>query len=207
MNLLKDTRCYLAGPVEHDNGASSWRKELAQFLSELGVKVYDPLIKPPWMPSICRVEPSLYFKAMKGESTIIRTGDERDIINKKTTIRANQMMREACMRIVGAVDWLICYLPLQFTAGTFEETYEALRVNKPVLFCCPDGIPSHWVLAATLLEDEEAFLLNWSQVQNRIRAIDQGRMKLDPLKWMFLSWHREGWDNPLGDPEWRNVNV
>jgi len=195
MNLLKDTRCYLAGPVEHDKKATSWRYDVALFLSGIGVKVYDPLKKPPWLDEICHLEPSIYRKAMGGESSI----------TTEQVIEANHMMRVADLRIVHAVDWLICYLPLGFTAGTFEEVYEAIRVGKPVLFCCPDGIPSTWLLAAAATVDtyKECFFDGWDLLKRHVALIDSGGINLDPVKWIFLAWRSEDWNNPLGTPKWR----
>jgi nucleoside 2-deoxyribosyltransferase len=197
MNTLKDTRCYLAGPVEHDPSATSWRHEVAEFLSELDVKVYDPLKKPPWLDKTCHADPSIYRKAMLGESTEMTA---------EQVIEANHMMRVADLRIVHAVDWLICYLPIKFTAGTFEETYEALRVGKPVFFCCPEGIPSTWLLAAAARGDDyqEYFFPSWEHMKAHIRKIDMGSVPLDPIKWIFRAWRSEDWDKyPMKTPRWR----
>jgi len=197
MNTLKDTRCYLAGPVEHDEKATSWRHDVALFLSEIGVKVYDPLKKPQWLDETCHLEPSIYRKTMGGEFTDITV---------KQVIEANHMMRVADLRIVHAVDWLICYLPLNFTAGTFEEVYEALRVGKPVFFCCPDGIPSTWLLAAAARDDnyEDCFFSDWQSLHEYLLAIHKGHVKLDPIKWIFLAWREEDLNkHAFKEPRWR----
>ena len=198
MNTLQNTRCYLAGPVEHDESATSWRLEVAEFLSGLNVKVYDPLQKPPWLDQLCHLDPQLYRKALDGETTELTPED---------VIKANHMMRVVDLRIVHAVDWLICYLPIRFTSGTFEEVYEALRVGKPVFFCCPDGIPSTWLLAAAVKpEDEikEYFFQDWDSMKNHIQLIHRGQVPLDPVKWIFLSWRKEDWESrSLKEPKWR----
>jgi len=206
MNLLKNTRCYLAGPIEHDEKATSWRQDVASFLSTLDVKSYDPLVKPQWLDHICCVEPSLYRKALGG-CTQRDTVRGREVeITPDNVIEANRMMRLACMRIVHAVDWIICYSPIKYTVGTFEEIFEAIRVGKPVFFCCPEGITSTWLLSAVAQntqERSEYFFEDWAALKKRIQEIDIGKIKLDPIKWMFMSWREEDWNNPLKQPTWR----
>lgn len=206
MDLLKNTRCYLAGPVEHDALATSWRQEVAKFLSTLGVQSYDPLIKPPWLDKICHVGPPLYRKAIDSGTQTTTVDDKLITVTERGAIEANHMMRIADLRIVHAVDWLICYLPVAFTAGTFEEVYEAIRVGKPVFFCCPDKIPSTWLLAAAAKHDDykECFFNDWDSLKTHIQEINKGHVKLDPIKWIFLTWHRDNWGKyPLKKPRWR----
>ena len=205
MNLLKNTSCYLAGPVEHDKKATSWRQDVASFLSARSVRSYDPLIKPPWLDDICHVDPSLYKKALDGETQVDEINGKTIEIKPSDVIEANHMMRVACMRIVHAVDWVICYLPIKFTVGTFEEIFEAIRVGKPVFFCCPNGIPSTWILSAVarnMNERERYFFEDWDSLKEHIVSIDMGLVKLDPVKWMFLAWL--DWDKyPIETPAWR----
>jgi hypothetical protein len=205
MNTLQNTRCYLAGPVEHDESATSWRQEVAEFLSGLGVKSYDPMIKPPWLDKICHVGPPSYRKALEHGPQREDLCGETIIINEEASIKANHMMRIADLRIVHAIDWLICYLPVKFTAGTFEEVYEALRAGKPVFFCCPEGIPSTWLLAAAAREDDykEYFFPDWASLKTHLLEIHKGHVKLDPIKWIFLAWREEDWGRPLKKPRWR----
>jgi nucleoside 2-deoxyribosyltransferase len=204
MNLLKDTRCYLAGPVEHDNKATSWRKSVALKLSKLGVKPFDPLIKPPWLKGYCHAHPKEYRRVMDGDESeegYVRTYPKGKVwLQKSNVIAANRDMRKVDMRIVSAVDWIVCYLPVTFTSGTFEEVYEALRQGKPVFFCCPEGIPSTWLLAATGATEHdyhEIFFKDWKSLINHVRKIDKGQIVLDSHKWVFLTWREEGWDLPL----------
>ena len=210
MNLLKDTRCYLAGPVEQVEAdeAISWRKEMASFLSKIGVKAYDPLIKPPWLPPACHVDPKAYIPILEKtqEPTIYTDGMGSDVlITPEVSIEANHYMRMVDLRIVHAVDWILCFLPKKFTSGTFEEVYEGLRVGKPVLFCCPDGIVSTWLLAAVTrgTNHSEYFFSNWDLLKKHVLEINRGQVLLDPVKWIFLAWRGEDWGNPLAEPDWR----
>jgi len=205
MGLLENTRCYLAGPVEHDEAATSWRQDVAAFLSELNIKSYDPLIKPPWLDPICHVGPPAYRKAIEHGPQHETLDGRLILVTEKAAIDANHMMRVADLRIVHAVDWIICYLPIKFTSGTFEEIYEALRVGKPVYFCCPNGIPSTWLLAAAARDDDykEYFFNDWESLKQHILEIDKGCVPLDPIKWIFMAWRKEDWDKPLKKPRWR----
>ena len=205
MNLLRETRCYLAGPVEQvdSNEAISWRHEMASFLSGIGVKVCDPLLKPPWLPAACHADPGVYIPIVEGtQAPIIHDGEE---ITPYVAIKANHQVRVVDLRLVHAVDWIICFLPKKFTSGTFEEVYEGLRVGKPVLFCCPDGIVSTWLLTAVTnrLDYRHYFFPDWARLKRYVLEIDKGQIKLDPIRWIFLAWRKECWDNPLAEPDWR----
>jgi hypothetical protein len=205
MNLLKNTRCYLAGPVEQvdTDEAISWRQEMASFLSTIGVRAYDPLLKPPWLPSACHADPGVYIPIVEGkQDPIIYEGEE---ITSRVALEANHQMRVVDLRLVHAVDWIICFLPKKFTSGTFEEVYEGLRVGKPVLFCCPDGIVSTWLLTAVTkkLDYRQYFFSDWALLKKYVLEIDKGQIELDPVRWIFLAWRGEDWGNPLAEPDWR----
>jgi hypothetical protein len=196
MSILHNTTCYLAGPVEHDLMASSWRNELAIKLSAIGIKVYDPLIKPKWFPSSCRINPAVYREVLRDGPAIAKTicgEDNFTTINVRDVFTANAYMRKVCLRIVSAVDWVICYLPIKPTFGTCEEVYDAIYEGKPVLFCCPDGIPSTWILGAASTADDysNVFFKDWDSLLKHVLKIDKGLIKLDPVKWIFLTWRRE----------------
>ena len=47
MNKLKNTICYLCGPMDRvDDGGVVWRSAITPLLKEMGVGVLDPCDKP-----------------------------------------------------------------------------------------------------------------------------------------------------------------
>ncbi|MEM3116957.1 MAG: hypothetical protein QW136_00955 [Nitrososphaerales archaeon] len=106
---------------------------------------------------------------------------------------ANIEMRKLCLNMVASSDWVLCYLPIRFTAGTFEEIYLAANINKPVFFVVPDGMPSTWVLPifATANDMDNVFFRSWDDFWKFIYRFDAGEIEYDPMKWLPLSYIAE----------------
>ena len=180
-NLLANTRVYLAGAVEHDKGAKSWREQVTDRLYPFGVQVYDPLVKPSWLPEICKKNPALYRPALAGDCAELTKQDVYD---------ANVDVRKLCLAHVGAADWIICYMPIKYTAGTFEELYLAQRLNKPVFFMIPDGVPSTWMLPmfTTPTEQDKVFFKDWDSMFAHLQKINDGSVAVDPYQWVSVTY-------------------
>lgn len=181
MNLLAGTRVYLAGPVEHDPGAVSWRQKITERLNEFNVVVYDPLVKPAWLDPICKLNPQLYRQALSGKTNELTVAQVHE---------ANVMMRRLCMKFVTSCDWIICYHPKMFTVGTFEEIFKAAELDKPVLFCAPDGILSTWALPvfSTPATQEDVWFENWDKMFEYLMKLAVGEKMMDPVKWMPVTY-------------------
>lgn len=181
MNLLRNTRVYLAGAVEHDLNATSWRDLATARLRRMGVYVYDPLVKPSWLDPICKGDPQAYRKVLNGTSSQL---------TKAEVFFANEELRRICLSMVASADWIICYLPIKFTAGTFEEIYLAGNIGKPVLFITPDGIPSTWVppIFTTSSKMDETFFPTWDAFWEHLSAFDAGKVDYDKFKWLPISY-------------------
>lgn len=183
MNLLANSRVYLCGPVEHDPAAKGWRNIITEKLAKYNVQIYDPLVKPTWLPSICKVDPPLYRKVLSGESNQLKTSDVYD---------ANAHIRRICLRLVSSADWIICWLPKLFTSGTWEELYLAAHLEKPVLFCIPDGVPATWILPifANDTTFNDVFFKNWDELLNHVDKLSNGTTIMDPYKWISVCYKR-----------------
>lgn len=177
MNKLSGTSVYLAGAVEHNfDNALSWRDNLTDKLKQYNVTVYNPLVKPSWLPDNCKVDPALYKAVLSGKS---------DTMSKDEVFQATADMRRLCLRMVTSADWLICYMPKIFTCGTFEEIYLAASLEKPVLFCMPDGMLSTWLLPifANSKNMDDVYFYNWDSLLNYIDKLDKGQVQIDQYKW------------------------
>jgi len=181
MKLLKGTRCYLAGPVDNDENADSWRNQItSSLLVPLGITVYDPLVKAEWMTDKTKVNPRLYYEHLySGE-----------IARQEYVFDALAELRAVCMAAVSAAEFIICHLPkTTFTWGTIDEIQHMRKSNKPVFFHAPDGVPSTWGLEqfAKPYNWEQVFFKNWHDLTEHILQIDNGEVELDPIQWFSVA--------------------
>lgn len=178
MDLLKDSRVYLAGAVDNDENRQTWRDDISIFLKKLGVHVYDPLVKPKWLSKSTKVDPSNYFKAFDDGSNI----DE--------VFKSMDEIRTICLAHVAASDFIICHMPMIFTVGTISELERAVQMNKPVLFHCPEKMPpSTWALQhATSETFKQHFFKDWNSLKTHLRCVNSGIVKLDPMKWIHIAY-------------------
>jgi len=191
MNLLKGSSVYLAGAVDHSDNPREWRINIAEsLLSPMGVKVYDPLLKPSWSSPAVKEAPKDFFDSFDrvavGHQTI--TFRDRYLWNGMATIR------RLCLRMVADCNFMIVSLPKKLTFGTLEELKLAVDAGKPVLLYMPDGVISTWLpleLASTLEEYRDSQFQSWSDLYSYLKAIDSGEKDVDKLKWLFLSYHND----------------
>jgi len=181
MNLLHNTRVYLAGPVDHDPDCASWRDAITPELVKKGITVFDPLVKPAWLDSSAKVNPGDYFKALY---------DEESSVSIEESFRGMDEIRKLCLAQVAASDFIICHLPKIFTVGTISELERAAQMNKPVLFHCPDrNPPSTWALQHAKPDSwREIFFDDWAGLLSRLDMIDNGVANIDPLQWVFVAY-------------------
>lgn len=177
MGLLHGTKVYLSGPIEFSNDSKNWRKTISEFLNELDVKIYDPLVKPDWFPDLTKADPSSYLNG----------------INKEN-YDAIDFVRRIDMKYVYDTEWIIAYLPRCFTVGTIEELAAAANMGKPILVVSEDGVPSSWAMAMlSKFEDmSDVFFRNFKDLVDYINKIDNNEISLDPVKWSFITYFNDG---------------
>lgn len=186
-NLLRDTRVYLAGVVECDPiGAVSWRQQMTDQLAKYDLRVYNPLVKPDWLPEYSRVDVQVYKDVLAGKQPKV----DMDL---PTVFEATAAVRRICLRMVSSCDWVICYLPKIFTAGTFEELYLAAQLEKPVLFFVPEGIPPTWVLPIFANPEtmKDTYFKSWDTLLDHVEKLNDGVAYMDPFKWLPVSYTPE----------------
>jgi len=204
MGILAHTTAYLAGPVEAEPNAAEWRSRLTQELSGMDVIVLNPLVKPEWVgsrgrrpqadinekffcrpgtPKVCsnfvgRLVPPSEVETEKGEA--------------EAALQDMHIQRDVCLRMVHATNWCICRLPKSpFTVGTFEELALLSRAGAPVMFICPDGVPSMWLVSMfvdKISDMDDVFFPNEDQLLTAVRHMNEGKRPIDPKKWIFLTW-------------------
>lgn len=123
INPLKDARCYLGGPIEHDpNAHHNWRTEPTKVLVErFGVNLFDPFADPKqqWVPILKEARDKCDFETM--------TNIARDFVSKD-------------LIMVERSDFIVSYLPKGVpTTGTHHEIIFSSNNKKPTLLVCPQG--------------------------------------------------------------------
>lgn len=185
MGKLHGTSVYLAGAVEMvgDENATTWRNEITPILTSMGIEVWDPMIKPQWFPQITGAEQA----SMK--YTLISDSEHE----ASKADHTNKLIRAACLSLAGQADFIICNMPRQFTAGTFEEIYLANQTGKPILFMSDYPFASMWLHSAFTNNNDwrDVFFPGIHSLMNYISKVDNGTVEIDPIKWIFLTWRRE----------------
>ena len=141
MNKLRGSSVYLVGPVDHADNPNAWRQKVTdELLEPLGIKVYNPLVKPTWLDRYsCLDDFSKYYEVLNKINSKCLEKEDIKILN------GMKHVRDFCLRMAEDCNFMIVNLPKTFTVGTFEEIKVATDAGKPVLYHFPDGIPSTWL--------------------------------------------------------------
>lgn len=208
MGLLAGSSAYLAGAIDSATDPNSWRNQITRDLFKpLGIKVYNPLIKPSWMSPNTKADPGLYKKSLQ----VIEQGglngfgkacvDEwnSDEATNAAAIGTSAMIeiRDVCLRMAADASFIVCSLPKTFTVGTFEELGLAKQCGKPILFHMPDGLDSSTWLPVQFSGGffssfyEESYFRGWDSLYQRIRDIDGQVREIDKAKWVFATYFND----------------
>jgi hypothetical protein len=178
-NLLNGRTMYAAGPIEAVyDGGSGWRNELTKKLSDPntginGLRIWNPLIKPKWCTPITADDQRHSLEKFK-DGPIKKFSDD---LNK------NHEIRETCLRLVSACDFIVCALGGP-TVGSFEELAHAAFMKKPVLFL--GGVDSCWRVAQ-FYKNDQIFFHTIDLLVEYLKKIDNGLQEVDNLSWIFLN--------------------
>lgn len=120
--VLKDKRCYLSGPIEHDTSGLDWRVDPSKILrEEFGIDLHDPYCDPKqqWAPRLKEAQQKKDYETM--------TSIAKSFVRKDLTM-------------VDHADFVIAYLPYRVpTCGTHHEIITSNNEKKPTLLVCPQG--------------------------------------------------------------------
>lgn len=182
MNRLNGVTVYLAGAIEHDTNAGSWRDYITKtILKPLGIRAYNPLYKPSFMSPKSRENvANLRLDFNNGNAEAFEVFRE---------------IRDIDRRFAYACDFMICYLPKIMTIGTIEELTIASQSNKPVLLVCPDGLISTWLPAMLSNSRKEYYkhihFTDWNSLDLYLNKLNSNLIEVDKLKWIFLSYFED----------------
>lgn len=176
MNRLKNQRTYLAGAMDRvpDRG-SSWRENITPFLNNLGIKVFNPLVKP----TTVGLE-DYHVGLMKKQLKENHRYDELSEVMR--TIRSTDL------RLVDISDFIIVNLDLNVHAcGTYEEISLANRSKKPILIHVEQGKQQtpDWLFGAI---PHEWFFSNWNDLKDYLISIDKDSEIDKKNRWQFFNY-------------------
>lgn len=183
MERLKNTRVYLAGPVERDEACAPWRDQISEKLAPMGIDIWSPLNYPEWFSEACggNISPELQRGDKEALIRLVKNyqwaGDRR--------LDRNQVIRDTCLRLVSASDWVICKVGGP-TVGTFEELAIARQQGKPILFFSDEeDLDSCW-RAAQFYNNDRIWFNSMDELMDEVKSIHSGDRNVDRLSWIFI---------------------
>ena len=166
MSILKNTRLYISGPIEHGISGFNWRTEpIKVFTQEFHMDVFDPFDDPKqqWTSSLSEAREKKDYDTMRN---ICKAFVRKDLA------------------IVDRCDCLIGYLPKGVcTTGTHHEIINSSNAKKPTLLVCPEGkecVPL-WYFGFI---NHNSMFGSWEDLYVYLREVNAGLHK-DNDRWSF----------------------
>lgn len=173
MNLLKNSWTYLVGNLEYTEDGHQWREQVANNLSSLGVKCFDPN------------KEHFVNQPSEDQKTRNKLKEARAAGNWDFVCKEMRAIVRRDLRYVDSSNFIICRLEPQLpTFGTTWELCEAARQRKPVLFYLKDKTEFPMWFAGIFNMD--LVFENWPQMFSYLIKIDRGDIYADPKYWKIL---------------------
>lgn len=173
MNYLKNSLCYLSGPIDFakDDGVS-WRNIIQERTRDLKIKYLDPCQKPGAILSESSDE-KLKVKKLKDEGKF----EEVTIFAKK--------IRRLDLRYVDLSDFVILYVDTDIhMCGSYDEAIMAERQSKPVLCLLKNGKKNAPLWLFGIVKWHEMFD-SMSELIQYLDDLNSGRIALDK-RWILI---------------------
>lgn len=175
MNRLKNQRVYLAGAMDRvkDRG-TGWRSNITPFLQNLGVKVFNPIIKPSDI-GLEDKETHLLKTELKSQKKY----------NELSTIM--KTIRSVDLRLVDICDFMIANLDINVhPCGTYEEIFWANRSKKPILIHVVQGKHNtpDWLFGTI---PHQMIFSEWDDLFNYLEHINSCESINTYRRWSFFS--------------------
>lgn len=173
-NILKNSRVYLAGNLEHSDNPDSWREKVHRELSPLSIKILDPTKK--------------VF-----ENQVLETKEDREHLKYLREQGYLGAVREYMMGVVqkdlrqiDLSDFVIFNIEVEKpTFGTNHELIVSIQQKKPIFVAVGDlkKIPL-WFLG---IIKPQYFYNNVDEIIQKIKSIDSGETVIDSDRWRLLN--------------------
>lgn len=173
-NLLKNSYCYLVGPIEYSSNCFDWRLAITESIKHLGIKCFDPNMDH-FVNQPTETQNDRDILKIKRE-----IGDWEYISNyMKSVIRRDLRMVDLSTFIIGKID------PETPTFGTIHEIVIASMQSKPILIYT-DNKKKFPLWLAGLLNMDLVFE-KWEDIINYLIDINSGKLYADPKYWKILT--------------------
>jgi nucleoside 2-deoxyribosyltransferase len=174
MNRLKNQRVYLAGAMDRvaDRG-TTWRDNITPFLENLGIVVFNPIIKPT---DIGLEDHDTHILKTKLKQQ--KRYDELTSVMKP--------IRAVDLRLVDRSDFLIVNLDLDVhPCGTLEELFWANRLKRPILIHMVQGKHNapDWLFGTI---PHQMIFSNWEELKNYLTLINSAENIDTHKRWYFF---------------------
>ena len=175
MNRLKNQRVYLAGAMDRvaDRGAT-WRDNITPFLNDIGVVVFNPIIKP--------TDIGLEDQDSHTIKTKLKQQHRYDELSSMM-----KTIRSVDLRLVDISDFLIVNLDLNVhPCGTLEEIFLANRQKKPIIIHMVQGKDQtpDWLFGTI---PHQMIFSNWDDIKSYLIHINNSE-NIDTYKrWYFFN--------------------
>lgn len=178
MNRLKNTICYLCGPMDRvPDGGIEWRKTITPILKDIGIGVLDPSDKPTTFAQ--------------------EDSNFRDKINlfklEKKFDEVKKPMRDIAavdLRMVDIAHFVIMYMDMDVhMCGSYHEAFVAIQQKKPLLVVCKQGkehMPN-WMFGVM---PHEHMFSNWLDLINYISNVNMGHETKHYNRWRFFDFEK-----------------
>lgn len=167
MNILKDKRAYLSGPIEFGSNFN-WRTEPTRVLTErFGINLFDPFADPKqqWVPTLAKAREQKDYVTMNKIAKIFVRKD---------------------LAMVDRADMLIAYLPHKVpTTGTHHEIINSNNAKKPTLLvtdCNDIGYIPLWYFGFI---PPEFMFPNWNSLYSYLESVDEEKHR-ENNRWSFI---------------------
>lgn len=173
MNILRDTKSYLIGPMQYGDGRI-WREDMTVFLKQMGVTVFDPY-KKPFINA-----PDEDENTHKRMYSLMKSGEYDEVASHF------KMVRSFDLSMVDRSDFIICYLdPKIPTFGTVEELAWSIRCKRPVFIVIEGGKQNTplWVMG---MLPHKYIYNNFEEVKSVLTNIDTGVKSIDSDRWRLF---------------------
>lgn len=175
MNLLKKTRCYLAGNIEYSSDSKNWRKTVKQELEKIKIKVFSPL--------------DITFEDQCKETDITKEFliQKRHFGEKEDLDYVSKYMQSIVrkdLRMVDLSDFVIFKLEIDKpTFGTMHELVICSSQKKPIFIILDKKKCPLWLYGIVSYLD---FYDDEDEVIDVIYKINKGELMMDQEKWRLL---------------------
>lgn len=171
--MLLGTRTYLVGHMQYKDG-SEWRKTTRLSLESMGVKVYDPYLKP-YLESV--EEGPAEFQKLKN----LLESDDLDGVRERFS-----KVRNYDLALVDKSDFIVAHIfPEIASWGSAEEIYLASSQRKPVFISIEGGRTKCPIWLASVFPGKY-FYNSQDEILDTLRKINSGEIKPDSDRWRLL---------------------